>query len=78
MPKKCRVEIYDDLKTNDITLYLENVIDSTQLSELVFSNLTKFSGNVRAFAINLSTNKKSAASIFPMETVAFYKSKITA
>jgi hypothetical protein len=77
MAKKCRVEIYDEIKSNDLTLYFENVIDSEQLAQIIFSNIRRFSGNVRAFAVDLSTKKKSAAAILPMETVSFYKSRLT-
>jgi hypothetical protein len=78
MRKRYRIEIYDDIKSNDMTIYSDKMIDSEKLSELVFSNLRRFSGNVKAFAIDSTTNKKTAAAMFPLETVALFKSNIPA
>ncbi len=78
MRKRYRIEIYDDIKSNDMTIYSDKMIDSEKLSELVFSNLRRFSGNVKAIAIDSTTNKKNAAAMFPLETVALFKSNIPA
>jgi hypothetical protein len=78
MKKRYRIEIYDDIKSNDLTMYTNKLVDSERLSQIVFSNLRRFSGNVKAFAIDSTTNKKTAAVMFPLETVAIFKSKISA
>ena len=78
MHNRYRVEIYDDIKSNDMTMYLDNNIDREYLSEIVFSKLRFFSGNVKAYVYDSVKKKKTAALIFPMETVAFVKSKIPA
>lgn len=78
MQNRYRVEIYDDIKSNDLTMYLDNNIDREYLSEIVFSNLRRFSGNVKAYVYDSIKKKKTVAMILPMETVNLFKSKISA
>jgi hypothetical protein len=66
-----RVEIYDDVKQNDITIPMANRINRDKLNELVKGNLNKFVGDVRAYQFDTKTNKKTVAMILPR---SFYKS----
>ena len=49
MKNRYRVEIYEEVKANDLTIYSEQGVDKEYLTELVFSNLRKFDGNIRDF-----------------------------
>ena len=69
MRNRYRIEIYDDVKANDLTLYSETKVDKEYLTELVFSNLRQFSGNVRAFVFDNLKKKKTTALFLPMEVL---------
>ena len=69
MKNRYRIEIYDDVKDNDLTLYSETKIDKDHLTEIVFSNLRRFSGNVRAFVFDNLKKKKTTALFLPMEVL---------
>jgi hypothetical protein len=70
-----RVEIYDDIKANDLTIESPTLVDKEYLTELVFSNLEKFSGNVKAFVYDNIKKKKVTALVLPYETVSKINSK---
>ena len=70
-----RVEIYDDIKANDLTIQSPTLVDKEYLTELVFSNLNKFSGNVKAFVYDNVKKKKVTALMLPYETVLKVNSK---
>jgi len=67
MKNRYRVEIFDEVKANDLTLYSEQGVDKEYLTELVFSNLRRFSGNVRAYVYDQLKKKKTTALYLPME-----------
>jgi hypothetical protein len=67
MRNRYRIEIYDDVKENDLTLYSEQGVDKEHLSEIVFSNLNRFQGNIRAFVFDRKKNAKVVALVLPME-----------
>ena len=69
-----KIEMYDEVKANDLTMYSDEGYDKESLKELVFSNLKKFDGNVKAFVYDQKNKKKTSAAFFPMETVDFVKS----
>ena len=69
MKNRYRVEIFDEIKDNDLTLYSETKIDKEHLTELVFSNLRRFSGNVRAYVFDNLKKKKTTALYLPMEVI---------
>ena len=69
MKNRYRIEIYDDVKDNDLTLFSDTRIDKEQLTELTFSNLRRFQGNVRGFVYDKIKKKKVAALFLPMEIV---------
>ena len=69
MRNRYRIEIYDDVKANDLTLYSETKIDKEHLTEIVFSNLRQFSGNVRAFVYDNLKKRKITALFLPMEFI---------
>ena len=72
---KYRIEIYDDVKSHDLTLYSETNVDRDDLSHLVYSNIKQFSGKVRAYAVDVKTKKKVAAMFLNEEIVNYAKSK---
>ena len=77
MKNRFRVEIYDENKLNDLTIYSEQGVDKDYLTELVFSNLRQFSGNVRAYVYDQLKKKKTTALFLPMEIVNKNKTKLT-
>ena len=79
MRNRYRIEIYDDNKANDLTLYSDDGINRDYLSELVFGNIRRFAGNVRAYVFDTKRKRKTLAIYLPMETVNKYnKNKLTA
>lgn len=76
MANRFRVEIYDENKLNDLTIYSEQGIDKEYLNELVFSNLRRFQGNIKAYVFDSVKKKKTTAMYLPMEIVTNVKSKI--
>ena len=69
MKNRYRIEIYDEVKANDLTLYSEQGVDKEYLTEIVFSNLRRFQGNVKAFVYDNLKKKKTTALFLPMEIV---------
>ena len=67
MKSRYRVEIYDEVKANDLTIYSEQGVDKEYLTEMVFSNVRRFSGNVRAYVFDNVKKKKTTALFLPME-----------
>ena len=76
MRNRYRIEIYDDIKSNDLTFYSDQGVDKELLNEYVFSNINQFSSTVRAFVFDMVRKKKTTAMFIPMETVQRVKSKI--
>jgi len=76
MYNRYRIEIYDEVKANDLTLYSEQGVNKEYLTELVFSNLRRFSGNVRAYVYDSLKKKKTTAVYMPMELVNRDKPRI--
>lgn len=77
MRNRYRIEIYDDIKSNDITMYSDQGVDKELLTEYVFGNITKFNSTVHAYVFDSLKKKKTTAMFIPMETVDRIKSKIT-
>ena len=71
MRNRFRIEIYDANKANDLTLYSEQGVDKEYLTEIVFSNLRRFNGKVRAYVYDNVKKKKITAMFLNEETVAF-------
>jgi hypothetical protein len=69
MLNRYRVEIYDENKANDLTIYSEQGVDKEYLTELVFSNMRRFQGNIRAFVYDNLKKKKTTALILPMDVL---------
>ena len=61
MANRFRIEIYDANKQNDLTIFSEQGIDKEYLTELVFSNLRRFNGTVRAYVFDSLKKKKTTA-----------------
>ena len=76
MKNRYRVEIYDDIKSNDLTIHSATLVDKEYLTELVFSNIKQFSGNIKAFVYDNVKKKKVTALILPLETVSKVNSLI--
>jgi hypothetical protein len=70
MRNRFRIEIYDANKANDLTLYSEQGVDKEYLTELVFSNLRKFNGTVRAYVFDTLKKKKTTAMFLDESIVA--------
>lgn len=75
MNNRFRIEIFDENKSNDLTIYSEQGVDKEYLTEIVFSNLRKFEGNVKAYVYDSQKKVKTTALMLPMETVNKYKPK---
>jgi len=75
MANRFRVEIYDENKNNDLTIYSEQGVDKEYLTELVFSNLRNFQGNIKAYVYDTQKKKKTTALFLPMEIVSGIQSK---
>ena len=75
MKNRYRVEIYDANKLNDITIYSEQGVDKEYLTELVFSNLNKFSGKVNAYVFD-NVKKKKTTAMFIDETIVQFNKNI--
>jgi len=69
MKNRYRVEIFDEVKSNDLTIYSDEGVNKEYLTELVFSNLRRFSGNVRAYVFDNLKKKKTTALYLPMEAI---------
>ena len=72
MANRFRVEIYDENKQNDLTIWSDQGVDKEYLTELVFSNLRKFQGNIKAYVFDNVKKKKTTAMFLPMEIVTKY------
>jgi len=68
MKNRFRIEIYDANKMNDVTIYSEQGVDKEYLTELVFSNLRKFSGRENAYVFD-SVKKKKTTAMFLDESI---------
>lgn len=72
MKNRFRVEIYDENKDNDLTIYSDEGVNREYLSELVFGNIRNFSGNIRAYVYDNKKKIKTLAIYLPMEIVNKY------
>ena len=61
---------------NDTTIFSEQGVDKEYLTELVFSNIRKFSGKVNAYVVDTQKKKKTTAMFLNEETVAKAKAQI--
>ena len=75
MANRYRVEIYDANKLNDVTIYSEQGVDKEYLTEMVFSNLSKFYGQVNAYVFDNIKNKKITAMFLDEQIVAKVNSR---
>lgn len=75
MRSRFRIEIFDDIKSNDMTLYSNEMVDKNKLSEMVFNNLYRFKGNVRAFVYDNAMKRKVTYLVLPFETVSAINEK---
>ena len=79
MHNRYRIEIYDEVKANDLTIYSETNIDKEYLTELVFSNIRQFSGTIKAYVYDNLKKRKTTALLLDMSIVNKYnKNKLTA
>jgi len=67
MTARFRVEIYDEVKDNDLTLYFDQGVDKDYLTELAFSNMYKFQGNIRAYVYDDLNQKKTTCLVLNRE-----------
>jgi hypothetical protein len=76
MENRFRVEMYDEVKSNDLTIYSEQGVDKEYLTELIYSNISRFDGNIKAFVYDTLKKKKTTGAFVPMEITQSIKSKI--
>ena len=76
MANRFRIEIYDDIKANDITLYSEQGMDRENLSTLILSYVKNFQGNIKAYVFDNVKKRKIVAAYVPMELANINKSKM--
>ena len=69
MRDRFRVEIYDSNKLNDLTIYSDQGVDKDYLTEMVFSNLSRFNGNVKAYMYDELKKIKTVALFLPESIV---------
>ena len=69
MKNRYRVEIYDANKQHDLTIYSEQGVDKEYLTEIVFSNLRRFQGQVKAYVFDSLKKKKTTALVIDETTV---------
>ena len=72
MRNRYRVEIYDENKANDLTIFSDEGVSREYLSELVFGNIRRFSGTIRAYVYDVKRKRKTLEIFIPMETVNKY------
>ena len=77
MRNRFRVEIYDANKAHDLTLMFEQGVDKEYLTELAYSNLANFEGDVKAYTYDMLKKRKTTAIFVPAEIVTSVKSKLT-
>jgi len=75
MRNRYRIEIFDEIRSNDLTIYSETAVDNDYLRDIVFSNLRNFQGNLNAFVFDNKTKKKTTYLTLPLETVNLINSK---
>lgn len=64
-----RIEIYDDIKSNDLTINTNTFTDISGLRKYMYKNINKFSSTVRAYVYDNNQKKKVVAAFLPMEKV---------
>jgi hypothetical protein len=75
MKNRFRIEIYDDVKSHDLTLYSEQGVDKEHLTEIVFSNIRRFNGKIRAYVYDSVKKKKTTAMFLDEDIVRFANSQ---
>jgi len=75
MKDRFRVEIYDENKLNDLTIYSEQGVDKEYLTELVFSNIRNFSGKINAYVFD-NVKKKKITAMFLDETIVNFNKQM--
>ena len=65
-----KVDIWDEIPANDVTVWLEEGTDGKGLSEIVWSQLNNFQGNVTGVLVDTLRNQRKFACYFPMEIVS--------
>ncbi|NDB58657.1 hypothetical protein EB001_09445 [bacterium] len=75
MKNRYRIEIFDEIRSNDLTIYSETAVDKDYLIDIVFSNLRNFQGNVSAYVFDNKIKKKTTFLSLPFETINKINSK---
>lgn len=68
-----RIDIYDEVKSNDIRIMSDEGLDKEGLSQLVWSNLNHFQGNIKAYVYDNLKKKKTVAVYYPMDIISKYR-----
>lgn len=75
MKSRFRIEIFDDIKNNDLTIYSEKYLDRSRLNDVVLSELHRFKGSVRAYVYDMKKKAKVTYLQIPYELVSSLNSK---
>jgi hypothetical protein len=75
MRSRFRIEIFDEIKKHDLTLYSEKYVDRSKLNDVVLTNLHRFEGNVRAYVFDTVKNAKVTYLHLPYELVSSLNAK---
>jgi hypothetical protein len=70
-----RIDIYDEVKANDIRIFSDEGLDKEGLSQLVWSNVDKFQGNVKAYVYDSLKKKKTMAVYYPIDVLANHRNR---
>jgi len=70
-----KIDIYDEVKANDITLYEEEGLSKETLSQLVWSHIDQFQGNVTGVVYDLKNKKRTVACYFPMDYLEPFRNR---
>ena len=73
MRNRYRIEMYDEIKSNDLTIYSDENLDRQALSQVLFSYLPRFKGNAKAYVFDQQKKIKTSASFYPMGYLSLNK-----
>ena len=76
MRNRYRIEVYDEDKNNDLTLFSDERIDKSHLTEIVFSNLARFRGSIKAYVFDNLKKQKTVALYLPSESIKVNRNRV--
>lgn len=70
-----RIDIYDEIKANDVRFYQEEGMDKETLAQHAWSLMDKFQGNVIATVYDTKHKKTVQACYFPIEVLESFRNR---